>query len=151
ISPASMSQLQHRLTRIVSVLQRRQRLGGLQAATRLPQTLSELASGLVVSRVLLLIGSLELVLLGFAAVCFVARLLASQREEEIALLNARGVARGQLVLASLAEAVLLAMPAAAAGVVLGGFGAELLLAVSGLPAGGARGLTGMIRVIMENA
>jgi hypothetical protein len=100
---------------------------------------------------LLLIGSLELVLLALAAVALAARLLASQREEETALLNARGVARGQLVLASLAEAVLLAMPAAAAGVVLGGFGAELLLAASGLPAGGARGLTGMTRVIMEGA
>ena len=151
IPPASMSQLRHRLTRIVSVLQRRQSLGGLQAATRLPQILSELASGLVVSRSLLLIGSLELVLLALAAVALAARLLASQREEETALLSARGAARGQLALTSLAEAVLLVTPAAAVGVVLGGFGAGLLLATSGLPAGGARGLARVSRVIMEGA
>src|SRR5262249_790308 len=105
IPPGRMSQVQHRLTRIVSVLQRRQSLGGLQAATRLPQTLSELASGLVVSRSLLLIGSLELVLLALAAVALATRLLASQREEETALLNARGLCRGPLALAALAGAM----------------------------------------------
>jgi hypothetical protein len=151
IAPASMSQLQRRLARVVSVLQGRQSLGGLQVTTRLPQTLSELASSLVVSRSLLLIGSLELVLLALATVALAARLLASQREEETALLNARGVARGQLALASLAEAVLLAVPAAAAGAVLGGYGAGLLLSASGLPSSGARGLSGMSRVIMEGA
>jgi hypothetical protein len=151
ISPASMPQLQRRLTRLVSVLQDRQSLGGLQVSTRLPQTLSELASSLVVSRSLLLIGTLELVLLALAAVALAARLLASQREEETALLNARGVARSQLTLVSLAEAVLLAVPAAAAGMILGGYGAGWLLSASGLPASGARGLTGMSRVIMEGA
>ena len=149
IPPASMPQLQRRLARLVSVLQDRQSLGGLQVSTQLPRTLSELASSLVVSRSLLLIGTLELVLLALAAVALAARLLASQREEETALLNARGVARGQLALVSLAEAVLLAVPAAAGGVVLGGYGAGLLLSASGLPASGAHGLTGMSRVIME--
>jgi FtsX-like permease family protein len=150
IPPASIPQLQRRLARLVSVLQDRQSLGGLQVSTRLPRTLSELASSLVVSRSLLLIGTLELVLLALAAVALAARLLASQREEETALLNARGVARGQLTLVSLAEAVLLAVPAAAAGIMLGGYGAGLLLSASGLPASGARGLTGMSRVIMES-
>ena len=149
IPPASMPQLQRRLARLVSVLQDRQSLGGLQVSTQLPRTLSELASSLVVSRSLLLIGTLELVLLALAAVALAARLLASQREEETALLNARGVARGQLALVSLAEAVLLAVPAAAVGVVLGGYGAGLLLSASGLPASGAHGLTGISRVIME--
>ena len=149
IPPASMPQLQRRLARLVSVLLDRQSLGGLQVSTRLPQTLSELSSSLVVSGSLLLIGTLELVLLALAAVALAARLLASQREEETALLNARGVARGQLALVSLAEAVLLAVPAAAAGIMLGGYGARLLLSASGLPASGARGLSGMSQVIME--
>jgi FtsX-like permease family protein len=151
IPPASMSQLQRRLSRALSVLQGRQSLGGLQVSTRLPKTLSELVSSLPVSRSLLLIGSLELVLLALAAVALAARLLASQREEETALLNARGAASGQLALASLAEAVLLAVPAAAAGAVLGSYGAGLLLSASGLPASGARGLNGMSRVITEGA
>lgn len=151
IVPASLPQLQQRLASLVSVLQGGQSLGWLQVTTRLPQTLSGLASSVAVSRSLLLIGSLELVLLALAAVWLAARLLASQREEETALLNARGVARGQLARASLAEAVLLAVPAAAAGTVLGGLGVGLLLSVSGLPASRAGGLTGTSRVIIEGA
>jgi hypothetical protein len=151
IAPASLPQLQRRLTRVVSGLQGRPGLGRLQVTTRLPQILAGLVSSLVVSRSLLLIGSLELVLLALAAVALAARLLASQREEEIALLAARGVARGQLVRASLAEAVLLAGPAAAAGAALGGFGAGWLLSASGLPASGARGPAGPGQVIMEGA
>jgi hypothetical protein len=72
IPPASMPQLQARLARLVSVLQDRQSLGGLQVSTRLPQTLSELSSSLVVSRSLLLIGTLELMLLALAAVALAA-------------------------------------------------------------------------------
>jgi hypothetical protein len=151
ISPSGIPRLGRRLAGLVSVLQGRQSLGGLQVTTRLPQTLSELASSLVVSRSLLPVGSLELVLLALAAVALAARLLASQREEETALLNARGVARGQLARVALAEAVLLAVPAAAAGVVLGGYGTGWLLSASGLPASGARGLAGLSRVIMEGA
>jgi hypothetical protein len=151
ISPASISQLQRRLTRVVSGLQSRPSLGRLQVGTRLPQILAGLVTSLVVSRSLLLIGSLELVLLALAAAALAARLLASQREEETALLAARGSDRGQLVRASLAEAVLLAGPAAAAGAVLGGFGGELLLPASGLPASGARGLTGASQMIMGGA
>ena len=75
----------------------------------------------MVSRSLLLIGSLELMLLALAAVALAARLLATQREEETALLAPRGVARGQLALASLAEATLLAVAGAAAGAVLGSY------------------------------
>ena len=86
-----------------------QGLGGLQVSTALPRTLSALADGLVVSRSLLLIGSLQLLLLATAAAALAARLLASQREEETALLSARGGARAQLALASLAEASLLAV------------------------------------------
>jgi hypothetical protein len=143
IPPASITALQQRLTRTVSFLQGAQRLGGLQVATGLPQTLSALASSLVVSRSLLLIGSLELVLLALAAVALAARLLATQREEETALLSARGVARSQLALASLAEATLLAVTGAAAGAVLGAYAANLLLSANGLPA--ASGLAAILR------
>jgi hypothetical protein len=136
IPPARITALQQRLAGAVSSLEGAQRLGGLQVTTALPQTLSALASSLVVSRSLLLIGSLELILLALAAVTLAARLLAAQREQETALLSARGVARRQLALASLAEATLLAVAGAAAGAVLGGYAAAALLSASGLPATG---------------
>ena len=90
-------------------------------STGLPQALAALASSLVVSRSLLLIGSLELLLLATAAAALAARLLASQREGETAMLSARGAARGQLLRASLAEAVLLAVTGALAGIVAGSY------------------------------
>ena len=145
IPPARITALQQRLTAAVSSLEGRQDLGGLQVTTGLPQTLAALASSLVVSRSLLLIGSLELILLALAAVTLAARLLASQREEETALLSARGVARSQLARASLAEATLLAVAGAAAGAVLGIYAADLLLSASGLPAGAAGGPAGILR------
>jgi hypothetical protein len=146
IPPGGLAALQRRLTGAVSSLEGAQRLGGLQVTTSLPQTLSALASSLVVSRSLLLIGSLELILLALAAVTLAARLLATQREEETALLSARGVARAQLALASLAEATLLAVTGAAAGAVLGIYAAKALLSANGLPAAGAGwGLGGILR------
>ena len=145
IPPGGIAALQRRLTGAVSSLEGAQRLGGLQVTTALPRTLSALASSLVVARSLLLIGSLELILLALAAVALAARLLATQREEEAALLSARGVARGQLALASLAEATLLAVTGAAAGAVLGSYVTQALLSARGLPAAGAGGPAGPLR------
>ena len=133
IPPGDLGGLGQRLGAVTSGWQGDQGLGGLQVSTGLPQTLSALANSLVVSRSLLLIGSLQLLLLATAAAALAARLLASQREEETALLSARGVARAQLVRASLAEASLLAVVGAAAGLVLGSYLANLLMSVSGLP------------------
>ncbi len=144
IPPARIGALGRRLSAVVTSLHGQQSLGGLQVITGLPQILAALASSLVVSRSLLLIGSLQLLLLATAAAALAARLLTSQREEETALLSARGVARGQLVLASLAEAALLAVAGAVAGIVAGSYLAGRLLAASGLaaaqPAGGLGGM-----------
>src|SRR3984957_6962560 len=96
IPPGQAASLGHRLSAAVASLRGRPGLGGLQVTTGLPQTLAALASSLVVSRSLLLIGSLQLLLLAAAAAGLAARLLASQREEETALLSAPGVARGRL-------------------------------------------------------
>jgi hypothetical protein len=139
ISPDRITGLQQRLTAAISSLTGTQSLGGLQVSTGLPQILSALASSLVVARSLLLIGSLEVILLALAAASLAARLLTSQREEETALLSARGVAGRQLALASLAEATLLAVTGAAAGAVLGIYAANLLLSADGLPAAGTAG------------
>jgi hypothetical protein len=145
IPPGDVGGLGQRLNAAIARLRTRQSLGGLQVATNLPQTLSALASSLVVARSLLLIGSLQLLLLAAAAVALAARLLASQREEENALLSARGVARGQLAQASLAEAALLAVVGTAAGVVLGSYLANLLMSASGLPVSSAGGLPGILQ------
>jgi hypothetical protein len=145
IRPAAVGKLGQRLDAAVSALRTRQSLGGLQLSTNLPQTLSALASSLVVAKSLLLIGSLQLLLLAAAAVALAARLLASQREEENALLSARGVARGQLAQASLAEAALLAVAGAAAGIVLGSYLASLLMSASGLPVSSSGGLPGIVQ------
>jgi hypothetical protein len=133
IPPGGTAGLGHRLSSVVAALHGNQSLGGLQVTTGLPQVLAALASSLVVSRSLLLIGSLQLLLLATAAAALAARLLTSQREEETALLSARGVAPGQLVLASLAEAALIAVAGAAAGIVAGSYLAGRLLVASGLP------------------
>ncbi|HEY2551385.1 MAG TPA: FtsX-like permease family protein, partial [Streptosporangiaceae bacterium] len=132
LAPGDMARLSGRLDAVISGWQTGQNPGGLEVTTALPQTLSALASSVVVSKSLLLIGSLQLLLLAMAGVALAARLLASQREAETALLSARGAARGQLVLASLAEASLLAVVGIVAGIVLGSYLANLLLSASGL-------------------
>jgi hypothetical protein len=145
IPPGRTARLGQRLGAVVNSLQSRQDLGGLQAASTLPQALTTLGSGLVVARSLLLIGSLQLILLAVAAAALAARLLATQREEENSLLSARGVARGQLAFASFVEASLLTVVGVLAGTVLGSYLAALLMSVSGLPysaSGGAIGLLG---------
>ncbi len=146
IPPGRVASLGHRLSAVVASLRGRPGLGGLQVTTGLPQALAALASSLVVSRSLLLIGSLQLLLLATAAAALAARLLASQREGETAMLSARGAARGQLLRASLAEVVLLAVTGALAGIVAGSYLTAALLAASGLPgARAAGGLPGMVR------
>jgi hypothetical protein len=151
IPPGDLGGLGQRLGAVTSGWQGNQGLGGLQVSTGLPQTLSALANTLVVSRSLLLIGSLQLLLLATAAAALAARLLASQREEETALLSARGGARAQLALASLAEASLLAVVGAAAGLVLGGYLANLLMSVSGLPGRSAAGFFGAVRQVFADS
>jgi hypothetical protein len=146
IPPGRVGPLGHRLNAVVASWRGRPALGGLQVSTGLPQVLAALASSLVVSRSLLLIGSLELLLLATAAAALAARLLASQREGETAMLSARGAARGQLLLASLAEAALLAVTGALADIVAGSYLTDRLMSANRLPAGHlAGGLPGVVQ------
>jgi hypothetical protein len=145
ISPGRVGPLGHRLSAVVAGWRGRPALGGLQVSSELPQVLTALVSSLVVSRSLLLIGSLQLLLLATAAAALAARLLASQREAETAMLSARGAARRQLLLASLAEAVLLAVAGALAGIVAGSYLTDRLMSVNQLPASHpAGGLPGVL-------
>jgi FtsX-like permease family len=92
---------------------------GLQITTHLPQLLAGVASNVVLARSLFTIGALELLLVAAAALVLAARLLASLRDEESALLRARGATRWQLTRPVLAEALVIGAVAATAGVLAG--------------------------------
>jgi hypothetical protein len=119
-------------------------LHGLVATSALPGTLTQTNRDLVVSRSLLVVGTLLLLLPALAALALAARLLASHRETEHALLGARGAARWQLASPALSEATLACAAAVVAGVFAGARLAELLasagllhgagLTLSGIPA-----------------
>ncbi|MFC5896293.1 FtsX-like permease family protein [Streptomyces ramulosus] len=106
--------------------------GRATASTELPDTLGELRRALLVNRSGVLIVALQLILLAGAALLLVAGALNGERAAESALLRARGGARRTLAAAALAEALLLALPAAVAAPLLA---APLLrlLASDGLP------------------
>jgi hypothetical protein len=90
-------------------------LNGAQMTTTLPSVLTGAERDLAVARSLLVIGALQLLVLAIAALLAVARLLAAQREGEIALLVARGATRSQLIRLTAAEVVPLAALVSAAG------------------------------------
>ena len=102
---------------------------GLQVTSGLPQLLSGIASTIVLTRSLFTIGALELLLVAGAALVLAARLLASLREEESALLRARGATRWQIARPGLAEAAVIGAAASLAGVLAG---ARLTGALAGL-------------------
>ena len=78
-------------------------LNGAQLVSSLPSVLAGTASNLAVGRLMLVISALELLVLAIAALVAVARLLATQREGETALLVARGATRSQLTRLTAAE------------------------------------------------
>jgi ABC-type antimicrobial peptide transport system permease subunit len=92
---------------------------GLQVTSGLPQILDGVASTIVLARSLFTIAALELLLVAGAGLVLAARLLASLREDESALLRARGAARRQVVRPVLAEAVVLGAAAGLVGVLAG--------------------------------
>ena len=102
---------------------------GLQVTSSLPQLLAGIASTIVLTRSLFTIAALLLLLVAAVALVLAARLLASLREEESALLRARGATRWQVVRPVLAEAVVLGAVAGLAGVLAG---THLTGALSGL-------------------
>ena len=130
IRDGDLAGLAGKISRTTAALQGDNSLDGAQVTTGLPQLLSRLASNLVVARSLLVIGALELALLATAALVLAARLLAGHREEETALLTARGATRWRLAGPTLAETLLFGGLVAAAGVVAGTFLAAALVRIS---------------------
>jgi ABC-type lipoprotein release transport system permease subunit len=109
---------------------------GLQATSGLPRLLQAINRSIVLARSLFTIGALQLLLVTAAGLALAARLLAGHREEESALLRARGATRWQVTRPVLAEALGLGAVAAAVGVPAGAGLARALAGPAGLhPAG----------------
>jgi len=106
-------------SQVVSKLATSIQPSGVQMSTRLLGVLAGIASTIVLARSLSAIGALALLLVAAAALVLAARLLASVREEESALLRARGAARWQLMRPVLAEALITGAVAGLAGVLAG--------------------------------
>ena len=101
-------------------------LSGVSLTTNLPTVLADTGDNLAVARSLLGISALELLVLTVAALLAVARLLATQREGETALLTARGATRWQLTRLTAAEVIPLALVTALTGALAGVWLARLL-------------------------
>jgi ABC-type antimicrobial peptide transport system permease subunit len=112
---------------------------GLTVTSGLPRLLAGLASTIAATRSLFAIGALQLLLVAVAGLVLAARLLASLREEESAVLRARGATRWQLTRPTLAEAVVVAAAASVAGVLAGTRLTGVLARLSGLHLDGYRG------------
>jgi hypothetical protein len=119
-------------------------LSTVTLTTNLPTVLADIGDNIAVARSLLGISALELLVLTVAALLAVARLLATQREGETALLTARGASRWQLARLTAAEVIPLSLVTALIGGVAGIWLAQLLgsslyahgTAGGSLPAGG---------------
>ncbi|MFF2808605.1 FtsX-like permease family protein [Streptomyces sp. NPDC058000] len=94
--------------------------GQVTATTELPDILAKLQRSLLVNRSTVLIVALQLLLLAEYALLLVARMLSAERTGERAVLRARGASRRRLAGLDLAEALLLALPAAVAAPLLAG-------------------------------
>ncbi len=118
---------------------------GLAVTSSLPQLLSGISSTIVLTRSLFTIAALLLLLVAGAGLVLAARLLASLREEESALLRARGATRWQVVRPVLAEAVVLGAVAGLAGVLLGTHLTSVLARLADLRLAGytGRGITSL--------
>jgi hypothetical protein len=113
-------------------------LNGTQLTTGLPSVLTATGSDLDVARSLLVISVLQLLVLAVAALLGAGRLLAAQREAEIAMLIARGATRSQLARLTAAEVVPLLALVSAAGALAGARLASALVGAGPLGTAGIR-------------
>jgi hypothetical protein len=119
VSAAELLPLSSRLSGALSHVSKSAEVGHPITTSSLPQLLSRLSAGVIVVRSLLLIGLLELLVLTAAALVLMARRLAGERRSETALMRARGGAERQLTVLGAAEGLLLVVPAAVIGPMLG--------------------------------
>ena len=141
IGTGDLTGLAARIQRAEGFLQGSAQLGGLVASSGMPAGLTAASSDLVVARSLLAIDTLLVLLPAAGALMLAARLLARHRDEESALLSARGATRWQLVRPALAEAAAIGAAAAAAGA-FAGIRLARVLAGTGLLRGAGLRLSG---------
>src|SRR5215472_7465471 len=143
IPPADFGAVASRIASTETFLQQYAPLGGLIVSGQMPADLTSAAGELTAARSLLAIGALLLLLPAAGALTLSARLLSARREEEHALLAARGATRWALASPALAESLLAGGVGAIAGVFAGTRIADLLartgllhgdgLVLSGIP------------------
>jgi hypothetical protein len=105
ISPGDLDPLATRIDSLGSRLQKTPSLGGLVVSSSMPQSLRAAARNLTAAESVLVISGIQLLLVGTVAVGLATLLLAGQRDQESAVLGARGAAKWQLAIAALAEAM----------------------------------------------
>jgi hypothetical protein len=111
----------------LETLQNSSTLSAAIVTTDLPAEFAALATGLVVARTELLGGLLTLLVVAGATLALAVRLLAQRRSAEAALLAARGASRVQLARRAVIDTVIVAVPAAIFGPLLGNWLATALL------------------------
>jgi hypothetical protein len=126
ISDTELSALSADVTSLEGSVNSSNTLSGMQLTSNLSTLLAGIGSNLALARSLLAISGLQLLVLAVAALLAVARLLATQREGETALLIARGATRWQLIRLTAAEVVPLSILTALAGGVAGSWLARWL-------------------------
>ena len=119
VSDTELSTLSADITSLETSMNGSNTLSGMQLTSNLPTLLADIGRNLALARSLLAISGLQLLVLAVAALLAVARLLATQREGETALLTARGATRWQLIQLTAAEVVPLSVVTALAGGVAG--------------------------------
>lgn len=114
-------------------------LGAATADSQLPDVIDGLQRTLQVSRSTVLIAALQLIVLAALALLLVARLLSTERENETALLAARGASRRRIIGLAASESLVLALPGLVAAPLLAGPAVRLLMSRGPLADAGADG------------
>jgi hypothetical protein len=142
IAASDLDRLASRIGSAVARLQNTPSLGGLVVSTTMPQSLQAAARDLTSAESVLVISGIQLFLVGAVALALAMLLLAGQREQESAVLGARGAAKWQLAIAALAEAMVVGAVAFVPAPLAGTWLAQLL-ARGGLLHGAGLRLTGI--------
>lgn len=118
--------LASRIDLLASRLQNAQSLGGLVVSTSMPQSLKAAAHSLTAAESVLVIAGIQLLLVGAVALALAMFLLTSQRDQESAVLGARGAGAWHLAIAALAEAIAVGAVAFALAPLAGSWLAQVL-------------------------
>lgn len=151
VSLADLSQLQDDLNRLT--LRFRGSALGLSLRTGLPSLLSQFQARQVPAAAVLLVAGMGVLGVALLAIAVVARLVAARRRDGVLLWRTRGAGRRQLVGTLLFEAIVIALPSAAAGELIAarvwpGLGADAARGVALVVAAAAAALLTVIGAML---